>query len=175
MSAVLKMRPMRADDEPFLRLLREQVDSERLGLQHLAPEDEEFARKIVDLQYRGHAAHYKQVKSKWDTQDCIIEIDGQPAGRFILTQDSKVVMLADLVVDRAYRGKGVGQAVIEGIKAECVQSKRLLRLHVDINNSAVYFYLQLGFVVVEQKPVQFLMEWSPPSMPARPSVFSPRS
>ncbi len=172
MNALLKLRPVDPDDEPFLRELRAQVDSERLGLQYWSPEAEQLAQKILAMQFKAHSAHYRKVKSNWDTKDCVIELDGQRVGRFIVTQDSKVVHLADIAVHRNHRGKGIGQAVIDSTKAECIQSKRTLCLHVDPLNPAVQFYQHLGFRIVEQKPTHYLMEWVPPTMQGR-KMFSP--
>ena len=171
MNAMLQLRPVDADDEPFLRELRAQVDVERLGLQYWDAESIELARSIVDLQFRAHAAHYKTVKNNWDTKDCIILFNGHRAGRFIVTQDGKVVHLADIVVHAAFRGMGVGAAVIEAMKAECEHSKRLLRLRVDPDNSALQFYLNLGFRVIEQDPVRYLMEWVPQSLQGKTIYF----
>ena len=168
----LLMRPVRDDDEPFLRELRTQVDAERLGLHYWSPESEDLARKIIELQYRAHAGHFRRLKSGWDTKDCIIEVDGRPVGRFIVTQDGKTIHLAEIAVHQAHRGKGIGQAVIEGTKAECVQSKRVLRLHVDPLNPALQFYLQLGFQLMEQLPAYLLMEWRPPNLGRKTIVTS---
>lgn len=171
MNAMLQLRPVDADDEPFLRELRAQVDVERLGLQYWAPEAVELARSIVDLQFKAHTAHYRQVKNNWDTKDCIILFNGHRAGRFIVTQDGQVVHLADIVVHTAFRGMGIGAAVIEAMKAECEQSKRFLRLRVDPDNSALQFYLNLGFRVIEQNPVRYLMEWVPQSLQGKTMYF----
>lgn len=173
MNALIKLRPVDPDDEPFLRDLRAQIDSERLGLQFWAPEAEQLAQAIMAMQFKAHNAHYNKVKSNWDTKDCIIELDGQRAGRFIVTQDSNVVHLADIAVHRDHRGKGIGQAVIDATKAECVQSKRALRLHVDPLNPAVQFYAHLSFRIVEQHPTHFLMEWVPPAMQGKTLYFAP--
>ncbi len=173
MNVVLQLRPVRPDDEPFLRALRGQIDAERLGLQYWAPEQAALAQQLTEMQFRAHHAHYKKVKSRWDTKDCVIELGGETVGRFIVTQDAKEVYLADLAVHRDHRGKGLGQAVIDAVKAECVQSKRVLRLHVDAANPAVQFYAKLGFVVIEQLPTHFLMEWTPPTAPGKTVYFSP--
>ena len=164
MSDFLKLRPVDADDEPFLRALRAQVDVERLGLQTWSPEQAELARSLIDLQFKAHGAHYRQVKANHDTKDCIIELEGVPVGRFIVTQNGKEVYLSDIAVSWAHRGKGLGQAVIDATKAECVQSKRVLRLHVDPLNPVLQFYVNLGFRVVEMHPTSYLMEWVPPAV-----------
>jgi len=173
MDAILKLRPVRPEDEPFLRDLRAQIDAERLGLQYWSPEAQPLARQIVDLQFRAHAAHYKTVKSNWDTKDCIIEFNGHMAGRFIVTQDSTVVHLADIAVHPAFRGLGIGLAVIESTKAECEQSKRTLLLHVDPANPAVHLYLRAGFRVIESTPAVDTMEWVPTSLQGKALYFGP--
>lgn len=174
MNALLKLRPIRPEDEPALRELRGQLDVERLGLQYWAPEDAALAQSLVKHQYAAHAAHYKRVKSNWDTKDCVIELDDQVVGRFIVRQDAKEVCLADITVHGAHRGKGIGQAVIEAVMGECVQSKRVMRLHVDLTNPALQLYARLGFRVIERHPVYCLMEWAPPTMPGKTIYSSPQ-
>jgi ribosomal protein S18 acetylase RimI-like enzyme len=171
MSQILKLRPADPDDEPFLRELRAQIDAERLGLRFWSPEEEALAGKIIDLQFRAHAAHYRRIKSSQDTKDCVIELEGKVVGRFILTQDGEQVHLADIAVHRDYRGRGLGQAVIEATQGECLQSKRVLRLRADPANPAMHLYLRLGFQVVETSPNGHLMEWRPPSLPGRAMHF----
>ena len=173
MDAMLKMRPVDPDDEPFLRELRVQVDAERLGLLKWSQDDLQLARQIVDLQFRAHSAHYQTVKNNWDTKDCVIEFNGRPVGRFIVTQDSKVVHLADIAVHSAFRGMGIGQAVIQATQAECEQSKRTLRLHVDPMNPALQLYVSLGFKLLENKGTVYLMEWVPPSLQGKTMYFGP--
>lgn len=174
MNALLKLRPVDPDDEPFLRRLRAQVDTERLGLHAWSPEQAETARLLIDLQFRAHAAHYRKVKNNWDTKDCVIELDGVPVGRFVVTQDSKVVHLADLAVDFAHRGKGLGHAVIDTMKAECEQSRRVLRLCADRSSTVVQFYVQQGFLTVQEELTHWVLEWVPSSLTGKTAVFAPK-
>jgi len=171
MNAILKLRPADPDDEPFLRDLRAQVDAERLGLQYWPKEEQKLASSLLDMQFKAHASHYREVTSNWDTKDCIIELEGKPVGRFIVIQNATEVWLADIAVHHACRGLGLGQAVIETVQGECLQSKRLLRLHVDRLNAAVQFYLKYGFQIVETSPANHLMEWRPQTMPGKTVYF----
>lgn len=171
MSAVLKFRPATQDDEPFLRSLRAQFDVERLFIQYWDSLDEELTRKVLDLQYRAHEAHYRQVKGHWETKDNIIELDGKPVGRFIVSGDRDEIRLADIVVDSRYRGCGIGQAVLDTTKAECLQSKRPLRLHAEKFSQAVQFYLSQGFRSIQETNTHFLMEWRPSSLPGETLYF----
>lgn len=171
--AFLTLRPVRPEDEPFLRELRAQVDVERLGLRRWSPEAGALARKVLESQFQSHAAHYRRVKSNSDTKDCVIELNGAPVGRFIVTQDAETVYISDLAVHPDFRGQGLGQGVIAATQHECAGSRRLLHLHVDRTNSAVQFYLGLGFRVIGDDDVQFLMEWVPPGLVGRTQVFAP--
>jgi ribosomal protein S18 acetylase RimI-like enzyme len=171
--AFLKLRPVTPEDEPFLRELRAQVDIERLGMSRWSADSAELALKVLRQQFDAHRAHYKAVKSGWDTKDCIIELNQRPVGRFILTQDSRLVYLADIAVHPAFRGQGLGEAVIEATKNECLESKRVLHLHVDPTNPAGDFYLRLGFRPIERNPTHILMEWVPPSMMDKTRVYGP--
>lgn len=172
MNAILKMRPADPDDEPFLRKLREEIDSERLFLQSWPEKDKKIVTQILNMQFHAHTTHHKNVDS--DKKDVIIELDGVPVGRFIVVQDAREICLADIEIAKAYRGMSIGVAVIEGIKGESIQSKRPIRLHVDRNNTALQFYRKQGFCVIETTELNCLMEWNPPTMPGTPMYFTGR-
>ncbi len=176
MNALINLRPVRPEDEPFLRELRAHVDVERLGLRYWSPdaESEELANKVIAFQFKMHAAHYRKVKSSRDTKDCVIEMNGHPVGRFIVSQNGEEVYLSDIAVHPNFRGQGIGQTVIEATKHECDQSKRLLHLHVDKMNAALQFYVSLGFRVIAELPTHYTMEWVPPSLVGKTMVFGPQ-
>jgi len=175
LTAHLTLRPVRDEDEPFLRELRAHVDIERLHLNHWAADALPLAQKVIASQFNVHSAHYRKVKSRRDTKDCVIELNGRTVGRFIVTQDAEVVYLSDIAVHPNFRGQGIGEAVIESTKHECEQSKRLLHLHVDRDNRALQFYLQLGFRAIAQGELNLLMEWVPPSLVGRTQIFTPKA
>lgn len=171
---MLTLRPVRPEDEPFLRELRAQVDAERLGMRYWSEDNEDLAQKVVAQQFHAHAAHYRRVKNNRDTKDCVIELNGRTVGRFIVTQNGEEVYLSDLAVHAAFRGQGLGHAVIESTKHECTQSKRLLHLHVDKTNTAFEFYVAHGFRVIGENDVTYLMEWVPPSLVGKTMLFDGR-
>lgn len=171
MNAVLKFRPADADDEPFLKSLRAQFDAERLFVHYWNTEDDQLKKSILDFQFRAHNQHYREVKNKWETKDNIIELDGTPIGRFIVSGDRDEIRLADILIDARYRGVGIGQAILDTTKAECMQSKRPLRLHVEKLNPAYQFYMSQGFLAIEETPTHYLMEWRPSSMPGKTIYF----
>ena len=158
---MMVLRPAVPEDEPFLRELRAEYDSERLGLDHVGEELQEYKRKVLDHNYRAHAAHYKS--ADWDRKECIIEFEGEAAGQVTVMQDSEEIRLADLVVSKKHRGKGLGHAVLQGIQSESMQSKRPIRLHVEKSNlMALQFYQMIGFQELEDRITHTFMEWVPP-------------
>ncbi len=169
MNAILKMRPADPDDEPFLRALRAEIDSERLLLHTWQENQSSDQKKLLDLQFRAHAKHHRE--ADWDKKDVIIEVDGTPVGRFILMQDAHEIVLADIGIARAFRGRGIAHAVLDGIKSEAFQSKRPIRLHVDRHNPALRFYLSQGFRTISSDELNHLMEWTPTSMPGPTQYF----
>jgi len=170
-NAVLKFRPVRQDDEPFLRQLRGQHDADRLFLNQMDTMEDGMKQNLLDLQYRAHDTHYQKVKHDWETKDNIIELDGTPIGRFIVSGNRNEIRLADILIENRYRGCGIGQAVLDATKSECLQSKRPLRLCVDKFSQAVQFYISQGFVFIGENNVQHLMEWKPESMPVNTIYF----
>lgn len=174
MNSVIKFRPTHEDDEPFLKELRAQFDTERLFVQYWDSQDDALIQNVLDLQFKAHNQHYKEVKNNWETKDNIIELDGNPIGRFIVSGDRDEIRLADIIVDSRYRGMGIGQAVLDMTKSECMQSKRPLRLHVAKSSPAVRFYLDQGFCSIEEMTTHYLMEWRPSSLPGKTLYFHDR-
>ncbi|MBX3736126.1 MAG: GNAT family N-acetyltransferase [Candidatus Didemnitutus sp.] len=174
-TAHLTLRPVRPEDEPFLRELRAHVDIERLHLNQWSVEALPLAQQVIASQFHVHAAHYRKVKNLRDTKDCVIELNGVTVGRFIVTQNAEEVYLSDIAVHPNFRGQGIGEAVVESTKHECEQSRRLLHLHVDKDNTALQFYLRLGFRAIGQSEINFLMEWVPASLIGRTQVHAPKT
>ena len=162
MNITLTMRPVRDDDEPFLKELRAEFDSERLHLNSWPAELEEQKKILLATQFDAHTLD--RAKADWDKTSCIVEVGGKKAGQFTVFQNSEEIRIADIVISKAFRGMGVGQAIIEGTQGECVQSKRPLRLHVDMLSPALQFYQSLGFRLLEQRDTNYFMEWLPPNM-----------
>lgn len=170
MQLKLTMRPVRDEDEPFLRKLRGQIDRERLQLDYFPPEDEELVEKIVTYQYSAHAHDRKNLN--WDHKHCIIELESEPVGRFIVTQNSEEIRLADIEVLASHRGMSIGQQVIASTQRESHESRRPIRVHVPkLAAEMGSYYLSIGFRVLEERTHHIFMEWLPPSMQGRTIHF----
>jgi len=170
-SVNLEIRPKDDDDAPAIQALRMEADSERLLLDEMEMEDGE-KKLILENQFQAYQKHYEKVD--WDKTECIVKLNGDFAGFFIVMQDPEEIRLADLIISGKFRGLGVGFAIIQNIQREAKQSKRPLRLHVEKMNSALGFYEQSGFRILEDRETHFFMEWTPPSLSGKTMYFPGR-
>ena len=154
----LTMRPVDNDDEPFLFALFEEVQNARLNLSEVVPEARDV---LIRQQFEAYREHYRT--PEMDLTDRIIIVDGEPAGRMIILENSNEIRIADLVISAAHRRKGIATAALQGNIGEAVQSKRALRLHVAKfgDEDALRLYTRLGFVPVEDRSLHWFMEWRP--------------
>lgn len=161
-------RPVRDEDEPFLKALREENLSEKLLLDYTTLEEEE-KRLLIGIQ---RTAQEKSLHSAdWDKMQCLIEFRGEPAGVFWTFQDSEEILLADIVISSKFRNLGIGFAIIQSVQMESMQSKRPLRLHVEKENPAFHLYERMGFRPIEDRGFHLFMEWTPPNMQGKTLYF----
>jgi ribosomal protein S18 acetylase RimI-like enzyme len=173
MGHIMNLRPPRPEDEPFLRQLRGQIDSDRLFMNYWQGEDaEEEKRKVLSLQFNALKAHQNRVKRIAETKENIIEMDGVPIGRFLIAGGREELRLSELSIVPEWRGKGIGKMLITTTMQECTRSGRVLRLCVEKSNlNALGLYQSLGFYTCDEYAAHFLMEWNPKG-PAGGKLYS---
>jgi len=154
--ALLELRLVRPEDEPFLTDLFTVIERERLAGADLKNESLQTA---INHELIGQRRHYRALNE--DATHCVIVAQSKPAGRVIFWDNREEIRLAELAVAPAFRGLGIGSAVIETLKAQARQTKRPLRLHVEKYNyrQPHRFYQQLGFQVIEDRKTHWFMEW----------------
>lgn len=91
----------------------------------------------------------------------IICSGGEPMGRMITDDTAEAMLLVDFALKPAYRGRGIGAALVRRLQARCTVLRKPLRLHVARTNRAICLYERLGFVAVDGTDVYLLMEWNP--------------
>jgi GNAT superfamily N-acetyltransferase len=127
----------RKDSEAFLSLLNGLAEYESLD-----PPDAEGRKRLIEDAF-GERPRFSVF---------LAEIDGKPAGYALVFETYSSFLarpklyLEDLFVDPAFRGYGVGQALIktcaaEAIKRGCVRMQWTV---LDWNTNAMKFYQNLG-------------------------------
>jgi ribosomal protein S18 acetylase RimI-like enzyme len=111
--------------------------------------------KRLNLNMEAHLAGFRQ---RWDeTQVMIITLDGAKIGCFQSFVKEDALFLAQLFVDRALRGQGIGTAVVKALIEEAMGADRALTLGVVKTNPALRLYERLGFRVTHEDERKFYM------------------
>jgi GNAT superfamily N-acetyltransferase len=108
------------------------------------------------LQNAYYREHYQ------DAEFLIILKGRQPIGRLYIDRMADEHRLMDIALLPAYRGQGIGGALIGAVLAEAATAGKPVRLHVEKFNRVRAFYVRLGFTLVEDRGVYDFMEWWPP-------------
>lgn len=93
----------------------------------------------------------------------IVVVDGQDAGMLQLEPASCGVGLINARVAPAYQRRGIGARLISDVLRDAHARGQSVGLRVFKVNPARRLYARLGFVVVDETDVHYLMEAQPPS------------
>ena len=148
-----KLRPVVDGDRPFLVDLYESVREPELA--HL-PWDDAMKRAFVEQQFTAQDAHYRQ-NYPGATLD-VVEVDGEAAGRLYVHRGPSDVRIMDIAIAPAFRGRGIGTALLHRLIEEAEESGRKLSIHVEMNNPAKRLYERLDFEPAGEHGVYVLME-----------------
>ena len=152
------IRPIRPEDEPFLRQLY--VDTRMHELASLGW-DQSQLDAILDMQFRLQQADYLQRFSAAAFE--LILFDNEPIGRRYVSREEGEIRIIDIALLTSDQGQGIGSALLQEILAEAATVNKPVRLHVQRENRARHLYARLGFQVIEATDVHLLMQWSPNS------------
>ncbi|HWD07584.1 MAG TPA: GNAT family N-acetyltransferase [Actinomycetota bacterium] len=163
-ASAFALRPRQADDEPFLRALYAGTREGELATLPWSPaEKQAFLARQFDARERHYRAEFPAA------EDLIVEVVGQPAGRLEVDRDAQRLLIVDLAVARAFRGRGIGTALLHRLLAESTRSGRPVRLHVEQFSRARSLYERLGFRSIAESPPYLLMEWTLSAGPPIPN------
>lgn len=152
-----KLRPADEGDREFLLALY--ASTREAELDRVAWE--EGAREaFVEHQFSAQDHHYR-TNYPGATLD-VIEVDGERAGRLYVFRGSDDIRIMDIALMPAFRGRGIGTALLEELMAEAGSSGRSLSIHVEMQNPARSLYERLGFTPAGEHGVYVLMKWTQP-------------
>jgi ribosomal protein S18 acetylase RimI-like enzyme len=149
------LRPVTEADRDFLIELYASTREQELAQ---VDWDDAVKQAFVEHQFSAQDHHYRS-NYPGATLD-VIEVDGERAGRLYVHRGDEDIRIMDIAVAPAFRGRGIGTALIEGLMAEAASSGRSLSIHVEMQNPARSLYERLGFVRAGEHGVYVLMRWS---------------
>lgn len=105
-----------------------------------------FQQKAYEIQFPG-------------AENFVIKLENERVGRLIIYRDEKQMRIVDIAVLPDFRGKGIASYLIGSLITEAEKSQRKLALQVlKTNINAFNLYKKLGFAVVGETEMNYLME-----------------
>ena len=150
------LRPVRAGDDRFLRELYATTRERELSI---VPWSEEQKAAFLTMQFDAQNQYYRTQYP--DAHFDIVEIEGAPAGRLYVFATTSELRVIDIALLPQFRNKGTGGGLMRALLKTAAETRRVVTIHVEVDNPARHLYERLGFVPVEQRGLYFLMRWAP--------------
>jgi ribosomal protein S18 acetylase RimI-like enzyme len=119
---------------------------------------EEQKAMFCRMQFIAQTADYQ--RNYPDASFQIIERNGVAAGRLLVSRSEKAIHVIDIALLPEHRGAGIGTKLLRELQEEAKAAGKPLTIHVERFNPALRLYERLGFRMVEEQEVYFLMAWS---------------
>ncbi len=160
MSAAITFRPVRPEDEAFLRRVYASTRAAEMALVDWGEAQKEaFLRMQFDAQRRYYQEHY--ASARFD----VILRDGQPVGRLYVDRLEREINIIDIALLPEHRNAGIGGAILHDLMVEADAAGKPIRIYVERFNPALRLYQRLGFQIRGDTGVYYRME-RPPGAPA---------
>ncbi len=157
------LRPAQPQDDSFLLDVYASTRAEEMAI---VPWTDEQKQAFLQMQFNAQRESYRMQNPGAEFQ--VILQDEVPIGRLIVARKADEIELMDIALLPAYRGTGIGTALVRALQTEAAQAGKRVRLYVESFNPAHWLYERLGFVKVGEVTFYDEMEWSPPPPLAPP-------
>lgn len=157
----LSLRPVEADDEPFLRALYATTRTDVAAV--LGWPDAE-RKAFLDGQFEAQQASYEAQFPA--SEHLLVCVGGEPVGRLWVDRSPSGILIVDVSLLPAHRGSGVGTALLRGLMDEAERDGVPIRLSVERDNPrATALYRRLGFRITAGDQTRVRMEYRPSASP----------
>jgi ribosomal protein S18 acetylase RimI-like enzyme len=99
------------------------------------------------------------LRLRWEaTQVQIIQLNAADVGWLQSVVEDDTLFLAQIFIDAAFRGRGIGTEVMKRLIAKAAQARRPITLGVVKTNPALRLYRRLGFRITHDDDRKFYMK-----------------
>jgi RimJ/RimL family protein N-acetyltransferase len=152
---MLRLRPERDADETFRYQLFCESRPAEFAFLPLAPAAFE---QLMRFQFQAQTVSYRA--NFPDARFDIIEQDGAPIGRIVVSRPGNMLYIVDQAIVPGLRNRGLGTAIMTALMEEAAEAALPVRLKVaSSNDPSMRLYLRLGFVPIHVEPLYIEMQW----------------
>ncbi len=122
---------------------------------------EECYRDVVTRQFGSWESKVQRLNfnAKWLAQQFSkIIIDGEVVGGIWIDEHDEYRQIREIQIHPTFQGQGIGTRVMQDVIDRTRQMDKNLMLKVLHENHAIALYRRLGFVVVDDTGLQYVME-----------------
>jgi len=112
---------------------------------------------FVQMQFQAQTNHYQIHFPNAMTQ--IIQLDGVDIGRLILNRSEETILLVDIAIMAPYQNRKIGSTILSDLLKEAGDAGQTVTLRVEVFNSAMRLYEQLGFIKTRLLGIYQEMVW----------------
>lgn len=153
----LSLRRVADADLPFLAELYASTRREEVAQVPWSEEQREaFLRWQFDSQHRHYREYYP------NSEFLVVERRGERIGRLYVDRWQDQIRLVDVSLLPEHRGRGLGTALLQSVLDEGRACGLPVTIHVEHNNPAMRLYRRLGFRILDDEGIYYLLEWRPP-------------
>lgn len=157
-TASIALRPATPDDRPLLLRIYASTREQELAQVPFTPEQK---AAFLEQQFAAQSAHY--ARHHGDSSFDVVEVDGVPAGRLIVSRRPQELLIADVALLPQFRGGGIGTRLLAPVLAEADERGAKVTIHVEHLNPAQRLYQRLGFAPVAAEEQGIYQLWERPA------------
>jgi ribosomal protein S18 acetylase RimI-like enzyme len=147
------LRPVASSDQDFLyQVYASTRRAEVSAWGWNEAQQDAFLRMQFMAQQRSYEMQHPQAAHD------IIMLDDEPIGRLLIERSDGEILLTDISLLNAYRGRGIGSQLITNLLDEADRTGAKVSLQVLKDNPAARLYERLGFITTGEHDLYFLME-----------------
>lgn len=153
-SGPITLRPVEAEDEPFLLSVYSSTRAAELA--HV-PWSEEQRAAFVQMQFKAQREHYETHTP--EARHDVILFNGLPVGRIYVDRRESEIHVLDITVLPEHRHQGIGLSLIKDLIEEAASAGKTVTIHVETYNPSRQLFERLGFLPLEDDGMNILFEW----------------
>jgi ribosomal protein S18 acetylase RimI-like enzyme len=151
-----ELRPAQPEDTPFLHALF----CAMRGPEFATVLQEPHLSAVLQMQFLAQQTDYARRFS--ESSHYIILVEGQPAGRIWIHEDSHDIRIPDISILPEFQRRGIGACLYRQLMVRASQASKPIRVSVFLNNDgSAVFHEKMGFQVTGNEGMYAAMEWRP--------------